>query len=208
MMSYVGSLPGIETIFNAWTVIETRLKLDPTIHKHNILKVEYSTDFGTPSVRYAQLLERMLEEHDYPWRIHSVHADFRSKLTKILLRPPSMTDLMHVGTEFSKVEMSLLGILQKLAVAMGKEPLVLPKDQEWPLQYYLLPSPATARVFVEHEESKDIRIIFKSVFDVWYYDGKQWDYAASDGDERAASISRSLPGVLTGRISDGGVPAQ
>ncbi len=197
----MGCLPGIECIFNAYSVIKARLDHDPDVSRHNMLKVEYSTDFGGMSVRYTELLEQQLIAKGYSWRVHSAHVDLEAKLNKILLRAPGLADLITPDTDFSPLEVRLLDLLRDLAVAMDKEPITSrPADLEWPLHYYLLPSPSTLRVWNMSPDNaksgpKEHRLIFKNIFDVWYYDGNTWEHASRDGMERTTGLARELSGL-------------
>jgi hypothetical protein len=180
-----------EIIYNAFKVIRARLDHDPDVERHQMLKVVYPLDFGGPHHRYMEILNWLLEEHPYMWRIHSVHVRLEEKhqTVSLILRRHALFDLTEAPPSINPLEKGLYALFTKYAKTLGKDEVpngltLKPTPEDW--EPYLLKGPAALTVF-KNKMSDSYYYLYRVIFDLWEYNDEfpevGWKACVDDYDE-------------------------
>ena len=172
---YIANITSAEVVYNAFAVILSRLIHDPGINKHQIIKVVYPFTFGGPHQTYISILNQLLEEHEYPWRVHSSHIRIHAqeKIVILLLRRESLVDLTDRPEPVGSSDKLLWPLMQRFAAQQGKLPVPPTFGQKHEFQSiewdkYLLPSPSCLTIYQTNKGS-DYYYHYRMTFDIWEY---------------------------------------
>lgn len=112
LRDYVITLEHPNCIYNNVLGLTEYLKSREDADKHVNVMAEYSMDYVLPSARYAELIDRELEDKSYQWRIHGCHAVCSREKIRVVLRRVSLVDLTADKITYADYERRVYPIME------------------------------------------------------------------------------------------------